>query len=134
MSHRGAIGSSPVANGASVKSFRPKDSSGDPLEPGRNGERDFHGEKRSNQTHALTSDPEARLYRKGTGQPAKLAFMEHALMENRYALGVDGWLSAATGSKTPRDCGHMVINEGPAHADDASSRALTTSLRCSSVR
>lgn len=75
---------------ASVKSFRPKDGSGEPPGPGRNGERDFHGEKRSNETHASTSDPEARLYRKGNGQPAKLAFMGHAPMENRNALVVDG--------------------------------------------
>lgn len=82
---------------ASVKSFRPKDGSGEPPGPGRNGDRDFHGEKRSNETHASTSDPEARLYRKGNGQPAKLAFMGHALMENRNALVVDVRLTAATG-------------------------------------
>ncbi|MCW2244766.1 transposase [Azospirillum fermentarium] len=82
---------------ASVKSFRPKDGSGEPPGPGRNGERDFHGEKRSNETHASTTDPEARLYRKGNGQPAKLAFMGHALMENRHALVVDVRLTAATG-------------------------------------
>lgn len=55
---------------ASMKSFRPKDGSGEPPGPGRNGDRDFHGEKRSNETHASTSDPEARLYRKGNGQRA----------------------------------------------------------------
>ena len=47
---------------ASMKSFRPKDGSGEPPAPGRNGERDFHGEKRSNETHASTTDPDARLY------------------------------------------------------------------------
>ena len=46
---------------ASMKSFRPKDGSGEPPAPGRNGERDFHGEKRSNETHASTTDPDARL-------------------------------------------------------------------------
>ena len=60
---------------ASMKSFRPKDGSGEPPEPGRNGERNFHGEKRSNETHASTTDPDARLYRKGPGQPAKLAYL-----------------------------------------------------------
>src|SRR5262249_24077845 len=50
---------------ASMKSFRPKDGSGEPPAPGRNGERNFHGEKPSNETHASVSDPEARLYRKG---------------------------------------------------------------------
>lgn len=48
---------------ASMNSFQPTDGSGPPSGPGRNGERDFHGEKRSNETHASTSDPDARLYR-----------------------------------------------------------------------
>jgi hypothetical protein len=74
---------------ASMKSFPPKDGSGEPPAPGRNGERDFHGEKRSNETHASTTDPDARLYRKGSGQPAKLAYLGHVLMENRHALLVD---------------------------------------------
>ena len=83
---------------ASMKSFRPKDGSGEPPAPGRNGERDFHGERRSNETHASTTDPEARLYRKGPGQPAKLAYLGHVLMENRHALVVDTRLTQATGT------------------------------------
>src|ERR687884_2013927 len=67
---------------ASIKSFRPKDGSDEPCSPGRNGERDFRGERRSNETHASTTDPDARLIRKGQGQAAKLAFMGHVLMEN----------------------------------------------------
>ena len=63
---------------ASMKSFRPKDGSGEPPAPGRNGERDFHGEQRTNDTHASTTDPEARLFRKGRGKEAKLCFMGHA--------------------------------------------------------
>ena len=55
-------------------------------DPGRNGVQDFRGEKRSNETHASTTDPDARLYRKGRGKEAKLCFMGHALMENRHAL------------------------------------------------
>ena len=81
-----------------MKSFRPKDGSGEPPAPGRNGERDFHGEKRSNETHTSTTDPDARLYRKGRGQPAKLAYLGHVLMENRHALVVDTRLSLATGT------------------------------------
>ena len=65
---------------ASMKSFRPKDGSGEPPAPGRNGARDFHSKKRSNQTHASTTDPDARLYRKGPGQPARLAYLGHVLM------------------------------------------------------
>ena len=83
---------------ASMKSFRPKDGSGEPPAPGRNGERDFHGEKRSNATHASTTDPEARLFRKGRGKEARLCFMGHLLMENRHGLIVDDRLSVATGT------------------------------------
>jgi transposase len=83
---------------ASMKSFRPKDGSGEPPTAGRNGERDFHGEKRRNETHASTTDPDARLYRKGPGQAAKLAYMGHVLMENRNALVVDTRLTLATGT------------------------------------
>ncbi len=69
---------------ASMKSFRPKDGDGgERPEPGRNKERDYHGEKRSNETHESATDPDARLYRKGRGKESKLCFMGHALMENR---------------------------------------------------
>lgn len=84
---------------ASLKSFRRKDGSNrDGDGPGRNAERDFHGEKRSNETHASTTDPEARLYRKGDGQPARLCYIGHALMENRHGLVVGGAASLATGT------------------------------------
>src|SRR6185312_5788305 len=84
---------------ASIKSFRRKDGNDNDREgPGRNAERNFHKEKRSNETHESTTDPEARLYRKGEGQPAKLCYMGHALMENRHGLAVDGGVSQATGT------------------------------------
>jgi transposase len=83
---------------ASIKSFRRKDGKDDDGGPGRNGERNFHGEKRSNETHESTTDPEARLYRKGNGQPAKLCYMGHALMENRNGLVVGGQVTRATGT------------------------------------
>ena len=83
---------------ASMKSFRPKDGSGTPPTPGRNGERDFHGEKRSNQTHASTTDPDARLYKKANGQPAKLCHLGHVVMENRSGLVVAASLTPATGT------------------------------------
>jgi len=82
---------------ASVKSFRSKDGDGEPPGPGRNAERDFHGERRSNKTHASTTDPDARLYRKGPGKEAKLAHMGHLLMENRSGLVVAAKLTPATG-------------------------------------
>jgi len=84
---------------ASLKSFRRKDGSdNDPEGPGRNAERGFHKEKRSNETHQSTTDPEARLYKKGDGQPAKLCYIGHALMENRHGLAVDGGVTRATGT------------------------------------
>lgn len=84
---------------ASTKSFTRKDKAGDDGEPpasdppagrraGRNGEVDFHGERRSNATHARTTDPDARLYRKGGGREAKLSYLGHVLMENRNGLVV----------------------------------------------
>ena len=83
---------------ASMKSFRPKDGSDEPpSEGGRNAETDFRGERRSNATHASTTDPDARLYRKGDGKEAKLCFMGHALMENRSGLLVGICLTRADG-------------------------------------
>jgi transposase len=82
---------------ASPKSFRPKDGSGEPPGPGRNGERDFHGEQRTNDTHASSTDPDARLYRKGPGKEARLCFMGHALMENRNGLVVGAVTTRASG-------------------------------------
>jgi len=82
---------------ASPKSFRPKDGSGEPPGPGRNGERNFRGDKRKNDTHASTTDPDARLFRKGPGKEARLCFMGHALMENRHGLIVDAVMTRASG-------------------------------------
>jgi transposase len=83
---------------ASVKSFRPKDAPPPEGGGGRNPEVDFHGEKRLNRTHSSTTDPEARLFKKGKGKEAKLCFMGHVLMENRHGLVVSPRLTAATGT------------------------------------
>jgi transposase len=88
---------------ASMKSFRPKqppDGGGTPdgtMGGGRNAPADFRGEKRSNQTHQSTTDPDARLYRKGPGMEAKLCFIGHGLMENRSGLIVDARLTRVSG-------------------------------------
>lgn len=82
---------------ASLKSFRPKNGSGDPPGPGRNAERDFHGERRRNDTHGSTTDPDARLFRKGPGKEARLCFIGHALMENRNGLVVGAVATRASG-------------------------------------
>jgi len=86
---------------ASMKSFRRKDGADEPPAPGRNGERNFRGEKRSNETHACTTDPDARLARKSNGQEAKMGFTGHLLMENRNRLVVDARLTHATGTAEP---------------------------------
>ena len=100
---------------ASMKSFRPKDGSGEPPAPGRNGEPDFHGEKRSHETHASTTDPDARLYRKSSGQPAKMAYLGHVLMENRHALVVDARLTLATGTAEREAALEMVADRPGNH-------------------
>ncbi len=80
---------------ASHKSFRPKnDKDGDGT--------DFHGQKRKNDTHQSTTDPEAKLYRKAAGREARLSFMGHAVMENRNGLAVDGCVSEANGTAERR--------------------------------
>jgi transposase len=83
---------------ASLKSFKPKGAGPTPPpdDPG-NPTVDFHGERRRNATHASTTDPEARLMRKGTGREAKLSYHGHVLMENRHGLAVDGCITQATG-------------------------------------
>src|SRR5215510_1726070 len=67
---------------ASMKSFVAKDGSSEPPSPGRNGERHFHGEQRSNATHGSTTDPEAKLAKKGKGKEAKLAYTGNVITEN----------------------------------------------------
>ena len=84
---------------ASLKSFKRKDAgptSQPPDDPG-NPTVNFHGERRSNATHQSTTDPEARLAKKGAGKEAKLCYSANALMENRHALLVDFQVEPADG-------------------------------------
>ena len=81
---------------ASHKSFQPKDGSDDG--DGSN----FHGQRRKNDTHQSTSDPQAKLYRKAAGREAKLCYMGHAVMENRNGLAVDGTVTQASGTAERR--------------------------------
>jgi len=83
---------------AGQKSFRRKEA-GPPEPPDDPGNPtvNFHGEKRSNETHQSTTDPESRLYRKGRGQESKLAYLGHVLMENRNGLVVDTRVTPANG-------------------------------------
>ncbi|MBF6607077.1 MAG: IS5 family transposase [Chloroflexi bacterium] len=81
---------------ASLKSVQPRDSGGGPPS-GKNPDVDFHGQQRRNETHASTTDPEARLARKGNGKETKLAYAGHVLMENRHGLIVEIMLNQADG-------------------------------------
>lgn len=84
---------------ASMKSFVKKDGSGTPPEDGgRNATVDFKGEKRSNETHQSTTDPDARLYKKSEGDKSRMSYLSHALMENRNGLVVDAETTLATGT------------------------------------
>lgn len=98
---------------ASMKSFRAKDGGDEPPSAGRNGERDFHNEQRSNDTHASTTDPEARLYKKGKGKEAKLCFMGHALMENRHGLVVQAQATEANGTAERKAALEMIDQQTP---------------------
>lgn len=98
---------------ASLKSFRPKDGGTGPTDPDdKNPSVDFHGEKRSNDTHQSTTDPESRLARRGRGKEAKLCFTGHVLMENRNGLVVDVSLTHATG-KAERETALDMLEEVP---------------------
>ena len=89
---------------ASHKSFQRKDGLGQstpPDDPG-NPSVDFHGARRRNATHQSTTDPEARLARKGAGKEAKLSYAGHVLMENRNGIAVHGCVTQATGRAEPQ--------------------------------
>jgi transposase len=100
---------------ASIKSFRPKDGSGDPPGEGRNGERDFRGEQRSNATHASTTEPDARLCKKAAGQALKLCHLGHVVMENRNGLVVETDTTLATGTAEREAAADMVEELSAGH-------------------
>ncbi|MFH0303531.1 IS5 family transposase, partial [Bradyrhizobium sp. 31Argb] len=88
---------------ASQKSFRPKDGSGDD-----DGGANFHGQKRKNDTHASTSDPNSRLYRRAAGREAKLCYMGHATMENRHGLATERRASEIMLKAQGKAAGHRI--------------------------
>jgi hypothetical protein len=92
---------------AGQKSFVKKDTPTDqrPDDPG-NPTVNFHGEERTNDTHQSTTDPEARLYRKGKGKESKLSFMGHVVMDNRYGLVV---ATIDKGQPAPAAARHIVF-------------------------
>jgi transposase len=93
---------------ASIKSFQPKDGPKNPV--GRNQEKDFHGKKLKNDTHASTTDPDSRLFKKSAGREAKLSYMGHALMENRNGLIVDGMVTQSSGTAEREAAAEMVAS------------------------
>ena len=99
---------------ASQKSFQRRDGPTDapPPEDPQNPTVDFHGERRSNATHRSTTDPDARLYRKAAGQPAKLAYLGHVVTENRHGLIVDAEVTLATG-RGEREAAPAMLPELP---------------------
>jgi transposase len=86
-----------IESWAAVKSMRRRDGKDEPPGPGRNPTVNWHGEKRTNETHVSPQDPEAKLFCKGKGQTAKLSYMGHVLMDHRHGLIVDVEVTQADG-------------------------------------
>lgn len=129
-----------IAAWASHKSVKPKEGGDDgPSGGGRNTEVDFRGTQRRNDTHASTTDPEARLYRKSQGTPAQLGYLAHALTENRNGLIVDAELTQASGT-AERDAAKAMIErsvkpDASVGGDKAyDTRAFVAALRQRRVR
>lgn len=100
---------------ASLKSFKKKDTEQTTLPPEDPGNPsvNFHGEQGSNATHESTTDPQARLYRKGPGKEAKLNYMGHVLMENRNGLAVQAEVTPATGTAEREAAVDMTTAQAP---------------------
>lgn len=121
---------------ASLKSFRRKDGGDEPPpdDPG-NPTVNFHGERRSNATHASTTDPEAKLARRGPGREAKLAYQGHVVMENRHGLVVAARVTPATGTAEREMAAQLVVDvkrrqRGTVGADKAyDTREFVATLR-----
>ena len=105
---------------ASMKSFRPRSGDDLPTSGGSNADVDFRGQKRSNATHGSTTDPEAKLFRKGDGKPSQLCYVGHVLMENCNGLCTDALVSQADGRAEPEAALAMVRR-----SIDASRRRVT---------
>jgi transposase len=97
---------------ASQKSFKPKRTAGPPPDDPKNPTVNFHGQRRRNDTHQSTTDPEARLYKKAVGREAKLGYLAHLLTENRHGLIVDTAVTGATGT-AERDAAIAMLGELP---------------------
>ena len=121
---------------ASLKSFRRTDGGdGPPPDDPGNPTVNFHGERRSNATHASTTDPEAKLARRGPGREAKLAYQGHVVMENRHGLVVAARVTPATGTAEREAAVHLAAeakrrDRGTVGADKAyDAREFVAALR-----
>jgi transposase len=97
---------------ASHKSFKPKAGPPSPPDDPKNPTIDFHGERRRNDTHQSTTDPEARLYKKAVGREAKLGYLAHLLTENRHGFIIDTAVTDASGT-AERDAALSMLGELP---------------------
>ena len=125
---------------ASHKSYRPRDE-GPPQGGGRYRPRDFKGERRRRETHVSSTDPEARLYRQGPQQEAKLCYLGHLLTENRNGLLVDVELTQADpwpskgqaampNVRRPWRCSNAASGDGPRSGPTAPATRATSSGTC----
>jgi len=108
-----SAGGTQIAAWASMKSFQAKDGSDRPPSGGRNGERDFHGAQRGNETHASATDPEAKLYKKGKGKEAKLSYMGNVMTENRNGFVVETEPRQVSGTVEREAAKEMIVRYSP---------------------
>jgi len=97
---------------SAVKSMRRRDEKDDPPPPGRNPHVDFHGERRTNETHVAAHEPQAKLFKKSEGQAAKLCYLGHVLMEHRQGLPVDVEITEANGLAERETALRMLKRQG----------------------
>jgi len=97
---------------SAVKSMRRRDGKDDPPPPGSNPHVDFHGERRTNETHVAPHEPQAKLFKKSEGQAAKLCYLGHVLMEHRQGLPVDVEITEANGLAERETALRMLKRQG----------------------
>ena len=115
---------------ASMKSFRPRDDGDGGARRGRNRDADFRGHKRRNDSHASTTDRDARLYRKGHGQESRLAYLGHLLSENRHGLVVRATATRADG-RAEWEAGLAMVDSSRAGTGSRSAATRATTSRAS---
>ena len=110
---------------AGQKSFKRKDQPSEPPDDPGNPTVNFHGERRSNQTHQSTTDPDSRLFKKAKGHEAKLAYLGEVLMENRHGLVVDACVVPATGTGERDAATSLIAGLPPRRVTSAATKATT---------